>query len=126
MQVEREAARVTVAGASDLSDGAILSYELRHEHYEFDPETPREMLFAEGTMTVDGGRYTADVDLSAFEPGEIEVWVAFQMDFINSDRTQPAAIIRQFGERGELLEGDNVVDLGEDGKRVELTDSLHW
>ncbi len=126
MHVERDGARVQLEGTTDLTDGAILAYELRHEQVDHDPETPRDMLFREGRMTVSNGRYAAEIDISSFEPGEIEVWVAFQMDFINSDLTQPGGILRQFGERGELLEGGNVTDLGEDGKRVELTDAIHW
>ena len=126
LQVARDGVLVRLEGTTDLSDGAVLAYELRHEDVDYDPETPRDMLFREGRTTVSGGRYAIEVDISSFEPGEIEVWLAFQMDFINSDLTQPAHIIRQFGERGELLEGDNVTDLGEDGKRVELIDTVHW
>ena len=126
MHVERDGARVQLKGTTDLTDGEILAHELRHEQVDHDPETPRDMLFREGTLTVSSWRYAAEIDISSFEPGEIEVWVAFQMDFINSDLTQPGGIIRQFSERGELLKGGNVTDLGEDGKRVELTDAIHW
>ena len=66
------------------------------------------------------------VDIRNFEPGEIEVWVAFQMDFVNSEVRQPNRIITQFGDRGELLEGLNVTDLEQDGKRVEVTDYVIW
>ena len=48
------------------------------------------------------------------------------MDFINSEIQQPNRIITQFGERGELLEGPNVTELGENGKRVEVTDYVIW
>jgi hypothetical protein len=92
----------------------------------FDPETPIDMLFQEGRMTVSDGQYGVTVDIRNFEPGEIEVWVAFQMDFVNSEVRQPNRIITQFGDRGELLEGLNVTDLGQDGKRVEVTDYVIW
>ncbi|MDP6372084.1 MAG: hypothetical protein QF463_09460 [Vicinamibacterales bacterium] len=125
MDVEREGARVNISGTTDLADGALLAYELRHEHLAYDPETPRDMLFLEGVTTVSDGRFEAEVDLSSFEPGAIEVWVSFQMRFINSDRTQPSPIVRQFGARGELLEGTNV-SAHDDGKRVELSQTIHW
>ena len=126
LEVQRDGGTIRVEGTTDLRDGALLGYEIRHEHMNFDPETPMDMLFQEGTMTVADGRYAANLDIRNFEPGEIEVWVAFQMDFVNADLRQPDHIIRQFGEHGELLEGSNVTDLGDDGKRVELSDLVHW
>tara|TARA_B100002003_G_scaffold243775_1_gene268748 strand:+ start:241 stop:714 length:474 start_codon:yes stop_codon:yes gene_type:complete len=126
MGVEREGARVQISGTTDLADGAILAYELRHEHLAYDPETPRDMLFLEGLTTVSDGGFEAEVNLSSFEPGEIEVWVSFQMRFINSDRMQPGSIVRQFGARGELLEGANVSAHDDDSKRVELSQTIHW
>ncbi len=48
------------------------------------------------------------------------------MRFINSDRMQPGSIVRQFGARGELLEGANVSAHDDDSKRVELSQTIHW
>ena len=126
MTVERDGGRVHIEGNTDLPDDAILAFEVRHEGYEIDPETPIDMLFAEGLTTISNGEFQIEVNISSFEPGEIEVWVAFQMRFINSNRTQPRQVIRQFGDRGELLQGDNVTNHGEDGKRVELSQTIHW
>ena len=126
MTVERDGGLVHIDGNTDLPDDAILAFEVRHEGYEIDPETPIDMLFAEGLTTVSNGEFHIEVNISSFEPGEIEIWVAFQMRFINSSRTQPRQVIRQFGDRGELLQGDNVTDHGEDGKRVELSQTIHW
>ena len=126
MNVERHGAQVRFDGTTDLLDGAILAYEVRHEDYEYDPETPIDMLFMEGLTTASDGRFEVEINISSFEPGEIEVWLAFQMHFINSDRKQPRRVISQFGERGERLLGANVTAHGEDGKRVELSDTIHW
>ena len=126
MSAQRDGGVITITGATDLRDGALLGYELRHKDMNFDPETPIDMLFQEGRMTVADGQYGVTVDIRNFEPGEIEVWVAFQMDFINSEIQQPNRIITQFGERGELLQGPNVTELRENGKRVEVTDYVIW
>ena len=126
MEVSRNAGVLRIEGTTDLRDGALLGYEIRHEYMDVDPETPMDMLFQEGTVTVADGRFAAEADISNFEPGEIEVWVAFQMSFLNRDLQQPAPIIRQFGEHGELLEGPNVTDRGDDGKRVEVAEIVHW
>ena len=126
MEASLDRGRLRIAGTTDLRDGALLGYEVRHEDMNFDPETPIDMLFTEGTVTVTDGRYATEVDIRNFEPGEIEVWVAFQMRFINSDAQQPGPIVRQFGQHGELLEGANVTDWANEGKRVELTSTVHW
>ena len=126
MTVERDGDRVHINGNTDLPDDAILAFEVRHEDYEIDPETPIDMLFTEGLTTVSNGEFQIEVNISSFEPGEIQIWLAFQMKFINSNRAQPRQVIRQFGNRGELLRGENVTNHGEDGKRVELSQTLHW
>ena len=126
MSAQRDGGVIAITGATDLRDGALLGYELRHKDMNFDPETPIDMLFQEGRMTVFDGQYGVTVDIRNFEPGEIEVWVAFQMDFVNSEVRQSNRIITQFGDRGELLEGLNVTALAQDGKRVEVTDYVIW
>jgi len=110
---------LVVRGTSDLPDGTILLYEVRHERLEHDPETPIQMLLVEGSMTVDQGAFEAVVDLSNFEPGDVDVWVALEMQ-LSGGATQPRETVRRFGSDGARMEGGNVVDLGEDGKRLEV------
>ena len=114
---------LTVEGTTDLPDAALIAYEVRHERLTTDVELPLEQLFAEGNMTVSDGGYTSTVDLKDWPQRSIEVWVAFQT-IHGKGAEQPAQIIERFGELGENLEGPNVIDLGEVGKRVELTTTV--
>lgn len=115
VQVQLDGNAVHVTGTTDLPDGAVLSYELRHEHLGHDVETPRDMLFAEGLLIVVDGRLDAILDVSLFDSGSIEVDVAFS-SILPGGREQPADVQARFGRRLESVVGPNV-RLAEDGSR---------
>ena len=72
MSAQRDGGVITITGATDLRDGALLGYELRHKDMNFDPETPIDMLFQEGRMTVADGQYRVTVDIRNFEPEKLK------------------------------------------------------
>jgi len=107
LTVSEEGNSLRVQGTTDLPDGALLTYEVRHEQLAHDTETPIDMLYTEGTFEVEDGRFGGPIDLSLFDAGPVDVMVAFQMD-LPGDQVQPRAIRSRFGEHGELLAGSNV------------------
>ena len=103
---------LTIEGTTDLPDGALLTYEVRHDRLLHDVETPEWMLFTEGAVEVSDGSFETVVDASDLESGLFEIRVAFGTDLPGGAR-QPARVVEQFGEQGEYLRGPNVVLDGE-------------
>lgn len=123
MNVTKAGNSLQLEGTTDLPDGALVTYEVRHEQLAHDTETPIEMLYTEGTFEVDGGRFGGPIDLSLFDTGAVEVMLAFQMD-LPGDDVQPRAIRSRFGEHGELLEGSNVSTDAAGERRVAVTRTI--
>ena len=123
MTASVEANTVEIRGTTDLPEGAYLAYEVEHEAFEYDTETPEEMLFTEGTFEVVDGRFGGTVDLSQFDSGPITVLVAFQMN-LSAGTVQPRRIRSRFGEQGELLEGPNVSSTQTGDLRVATTQAI--
>jgi len=111
--------QLTIQGKTDLPNGALISYEIKHERFVL---KHGEKLFADGQATVSGGSYSSSFDLKGWPVGKVEVWVAFQT-VLGTDIHQPTEVISRFGEAGERMEGSNVTKAGL-LKRVELTKSL--
>ncbi len=123
MSARLEGNALHIDGTTDLPDGALLAYEARHERYDHDPETPEDMIFTDGTLEVAAGAFQRTVDLSFFDPGEVHVWVSFQMN-LRGDTEQPGAIRSRFGDRGEHLTGPNVTDGEDGGRRVAVVQTV--
>jgi hypothetical protein len=105
---------LSIQGRTNLPNRAILLYKV--SHVAPDPVT------IDGTLAVLDGQYATQVDISSLPPGTVEVWVAFQTIFGNSE-SQPEEIIERYGERGEYLYGENVTE--ESGlKRVEVRQTV--
>lgn len=124
MNARLEGNSLLIDGTTDLPDGALLVYEVRHERYGHDPETPLDMIFTEGSLAVAGGNFAATVDLALFDPGELQVWVAFQIKLPRNGE-QPSDIRARFGDRGERLSGPNVTELETGGKHVAAIQTVH-
>lgn len=99
-----------IEGNADLPDHTLIEWELRHERLNDRGGIPVHLLAAEGHTAVVNGRYQADVDLSRWPNGSIEVWVAFQP--VSFGTPQPAHVTRLYGARGENLSGNNVKVVG--------------
>jgi hypothetical protein len=113
---------IFITGSTDLPDGALIAYEIRHEGAARRTNVPIEKLFQEGNATVTNGAYAAAVSLNGWPLGRIEVWAAFQT-VVGTDARQPAEVISRFGELGEKLQGNNVTKAGS-MKRVEVTETV--
>jgi hypothetical protein len=109
---------IYIEGTTDLPDGAIIEWELRHEHVWERRDIPIEHMSGEGHTVVRGHRYYAAVNLSNWPSGSIEVWVAFQPRSYGT--RQPAYINGIFGINGEGMDGANVTYHPAQMRRVEL------
>jgi len=111
-----------IAGTTDLPEGALISYEVRHEGLSRRTDVALEKMFAEGDAKVSKGTFTTRVDLTGWPTGRVEVWSAFQT-ILGGSSKQPPDVIARFGEQGELLQGSNVTTTGA-MKRIEITKTL--
>ncbi|GGM29343.1 hypothetical protein GCM10011351_14310 [Paraliobacillus quinghaiensis] len=101
---------VTIEGTTNLEDGSVINYQVTNYKETEIPE--------EGTTEVQDGSFSYTVDISDYEPGEYEVYNAF------IPYKQPEEIKEIYGEMGENLSGDVVVESGyvEDLKLIESTE----
>jgi len=105
---------VVFYGETNLPDGAIITYEVFHE------EDVNQ--FEAGNVKVEKGRYDEEVLVTDWTEGEITVWVSFQT-VLDTSTSQPDEVIEIFGEMGENIDGDHVIEI-ETMKLVELEHSL--
>lgn len=105
---------LTIEGTTDLPNRTILMYKVS-------PVAP-DPISTDATVAVLDGRYAAQVDLSGWPSGTVEVWVGFQM-FLSNGQTQPQEVIERYGERGEYLYGENVTE-NSGLKRVEVRQAI--
>lgn len=104
---------ITIAGTTDLKDGAILAWNLEHAQQKKDPMAN---LTEDGNTTVRGGKYSTTVKVKRWPKGKVTVWVSF-FSFL---KTQPQWARTQYGAQGENLEGPHV-KLGSEGlKTIEI------
>jgi hypothetical protein len=105
---------LNIQGTTNLPNRAVLLYKVS--------QVAPDPMTTDGTLAVLDGRYGTQVDLSGWPSGTIEVWVGFQPVFGNSEK-QPEEILERYGERGEYLYGENVIET-DGSKRVEVRQSL--
>ncbi|WP_067842694.1 hypothetical protein [Amphibacillus sediminis] len=92
--------QVFISGETNLPDGALLLIEI--EHLEASP------FYFEGILEIQNGSFNGSTSIAGAPSGNIEVWVAFSPGLTKV--TQPQKIIDQYGEIGELLTGENVME----------------
>jgi hypothetical protein len=112
LMAELRGQSVTLAGTSNLKDGAVLSYEVEHELFDL-----KNKAFADGDAIVKAGRYSATVNVAGWPRGTIKVWVGFQTVGVKG---QPKWVKDQYGELGQKMEGPVVKVAGQGVKRAEL------
>jgi hypothetical protein len=113
-----------ITGSTDLPNGALIAYEIRHEGAATRTDVPIKKLFQEGNATVTNGGYAATVSVNGWPRGKIEVWAAFQT-VLGTDARQPAEVISRFGELGEKLQGNNVTKAGSMKLAVWMYPTIH-
>jgi hypothetical protein len=103
LDAAREGAEVIVQGTTNLPDGTLISFELRHERFG---ALPGAAGFEDGAARVRAGRFVQRVSVDDWPRGAIDVWAAFEPTSIHGE--QPATVLEQYGRSGERLGGDNV------------------
>ncbi|MBS3908530.1 MAG: hypothetical protein KGZ93_02695 [Actinobacteria bacterium] len=93
-----------IKGTANLPDGAVLSYDIRHEGLATRTDVPLENLQMEGTVEVKTGAWTIMQPLTGWPKGELELWVAFMI--VPGAVDQPKEISNIYGETGENIKGD--------------------
>ncbi len=107
--------QVNLSGTATVPDGAKVSYELRHPSLT-DPavcQVAGVSCLAVGAVPVTAGQWSATVDMAGWPAGTVSVWAGFQMN-IGMEEGQPTEIIELYGEHGERIEGESVIQVGED------------
>lgn len=101
---------IEVTGTATVPNGALMVWEVSHAELLTNPDlcplspSGPDPCFADGTAEVTDGEYTFTVP--GIAPGEVEVWVAFQM--VLGTAEQPQEVIDLYGENGENMTGPDV------------------
>ena len=96
---------VTVTGATNLPDGAVLTTTFWQG---LEPDGPDGFPAHEGVALVGDGRFTAVTDLSDYPAGVSTVALRFAPGR-RAAPSQPPAVLQAYGRDGGCLEGDQVV-----------------
>jgi hypothetical protein len=105
---------LNIHGMTNLPDRTILLYKVSR--------VAPDPISTEGTLAVLNGEYATQVDLSGWTSGPVEVWVGFQTR-PGGNLEQPQEVIERYGETGENLHGENVIET--DGvKRIEVRQNI--
>ena len=101
-----------IEGATDLPDGAVVTYQVTHALANELPrgEWPAQNLITDGAAVVQDGVYWTRINTTYWQPGRVDVLVQFPV------APQPDPVRLRYGQFGEHLTGDNVNSLG--GSRV--------
>jgi len=94
-----------VEGTATVPDGALITYEVGDPS---DVLADDEMAFAAGNAAVTDESFAFEVPVEGWPRGRVNVWVAFQT-VVGLDE-QPAEVIELYGELGEHMEGDDVIE----------------
>ena len=110
-----------IEGATDLPDGAVVSYRVPHSvANELPPsEWPATNLIDDGTAVVQDGVYWAELNTTYWPSGQVDVRVQFPV------APQPDDVRARYGDFGERLTGENIQSLG--SSNVVVTEQiLEW
>ena len=95
---------LVIKGKTNLSDKAVLSYEIAPANEIILAE---EGIYASGIIIVKKKQYFVQLDTSLFPPGKIKIWVRFQPK--STEGIQPLGIEKKYGEYGQYLKGAHVI-----------------
>ena len=110
-----------IDGATDLPDGAVVTYQIAHALAGELPrgEWPAQNLISDGAAVVQAGVYWARFNTTYWPPGRVDVLVQFPV------APQPEPVRLRYGQFGEHLTGDNVSSLG-GSKVVTAEHAFDW
>lgn len=110
-----------IEGATDLPDGAVITYQVTHALANEQPRSdwPAPNLVTDGTAVVRDGVYWARVNTTYWPAGRVDVLAQFPA------APQPEAVRRRYGPFGEHLTGDNVESFG-DSRVVTVRHAFDW
>ncbi len=94
---------IVISGTANVPDNSLLLCEVL--------EQGSDTTVAQGTTVVNNCRYTYAASLGDMRSGVVEVRVVFTMQPEES-LSQPEAILRLYGSRGEKLKGNQIVNTG--------------
>ena len=101
-----EHAVLRINGSGNLPDGALISYEVKHEGFDVGDYDGYET----GQIEFNGGTFTFEMSVADWPTGHALIKLVFEMQ--PTGDMQPAVIIEAYGENGERLTGPNVEDFG--------------
>lgn len=105
---------VSVAGTTDLPDGAVIDYYFWHSSPAIGGNPPHG-----GQVTVSAGRFAFETSLADWPPGTVTLYSDFS---VGGSTEQPWMVIYRFGWQGERLSGPQVsVDSPGDPKHLVVT-----
>lgn len=110
-----------IEGATDLPDGAVVTYQVTHALANELPRSdwPAPNLVTDGTAVVQDGVYWARLNTTYWSPGRVDVLAQFPA------APQPEPVRQRYGPFGEHLAGDNVESFG-DARVVTARHAFDW
>ena len=110
-----------IEGATDLPDGAVVTYQVTHALANELPRNdwPAPNLVTNGTAVVQDGVYWARINTTYWPPGRVDVLAQFPA------APQPEPVRQRYGPFGEHLTGGNVESFG-DSRVVTVQHAFDW
>ena len=99
-----EDGQLVLHGTANVPDGAILMYLVKHDGFDSGDYDGYEV----GHVDVMGGVFRDHVPVSDWPEGYALTRLTFQMN--PEGREQPEAVLEEYGENGERLQGPRVTD----------------
>jgi len=95
----------TVAGETNLPDGALIAYSVFPSDSNTQASDSDSQASVNGTATVRDGRFAFDADISQIPAGPADVYLSFGMGW---GVDEPLNVVLTYGPYGERLAGDQV------------------
>ena len=95
-----------IEGSGSLPDGALISYEVKHDGFDVGDYDGYET----GQIEFRDGAFTFEMSVDDWPTGHALIQLTFEMQ--PSGDPQPPAVIEAYGANGETLTGPNVVEFG--------------
>lgn len=101
-----ENAVLSVVGSGTLPNGALISYEVKHDGFDNGDYDG----YGTGQIEFSRGSFTFEMSVNDWPTGHALIRLTFEMR--PSGAQQPAAVLGAYGENGEKLVGPKVKDFG--------------
>ena len=101
-----EHAVLRINGSGNLPDGALISYEVKHDGFDNGDYDG----YGTGQIEFSRGSFTFEMSVNDWPTGHALIRLTFEMR--PSGAQQPTAVLGAYGENGEKLVGPKVKDFG--------------